>query len=276
MMQTVKIGFIGAGNMAEAIIKGLVNAKLNHNIYIYDHNPERMKILQNQYQVSLSRDIQELMEPVNIVVLAVKPQNFVEALQALKPHYKQQVLLSVAAGIEVQLMEQVLGNASAKIVRSMPNTPASINLGASALFANAHVTAQEKLWVETIMQACGICVWLENETLISSVVALSGSGPAYYFLFLEIMEKVGIEMGLTAEISHKLALQTAVGATSLAHQSNEPPSILRGKVTSPNGTTFEAIRVFQTQGLEEIIRSAMQACFDRNISLSKEISTTLK
>jgi len=265
------IGFIGAGNMAEALIKGVINAgvcKPKH-ILINDIRSDRLELMAKQYGVQAVADSAALANQVDILVLSVKPQNITDVLQAIKGAVKTGTLIiSIAAGIRVDRIAAVLGEMP--IVRVMPNTPALIGEGASALFANP----KAKLMMDRAMKifsAVGKTVIVDNEDLIDAVTAVSGSGPAYFFAMMEEMIKAGQGLGLPAEIAKILVLQTAKGAGILAaerDQQGENPGELRRKVTSPGGTTEAALKVFAAKNFPQLISDALTAARNRSRELS--------
>jgi pyrroline-5-carboxylate reductase len=234
------IGFVGSGNMAEALIKGIITAKVYapQNILVSDIRPERLELLAKEYHVQPADSNAALASKVDILVLSVKPQNMTEALQSIKDALKKDTLvISIAAGIKVANITAVLGDIA--IVRVMPNTPALIGQGASALFAND----KAKPVMEKAM--FGKAVVVDDEGLIDAVTAVSGSGPAYYFLLMEEMIKAAEQLGLPDNVAKELVLQTAKGAALLAtsaDEKGESPAQLRRKVTSPGGTTEAALR----------------------------------
>jgi len=265
------VGFIGAGNMAEALIKGVINAgvcKPKH-IFISDIRSDRLASLTRQYGVQAIANSAALAGQVDVLVLSVKPQNMTEALQAIKGTVKHGTLIiSIAAGIRVAKIAGALGDMP--IVRVMPNTPALIGEGASALFANSKARPMMDRAMK-IFSAVGRTVIVDNEDLIDAVTAVSGSGPACFFLLMEEMIKAGHDLGLPPEIAKILVLQTAKGAGVLAterDQHGESPSELRRKVTSPGGTTEAALKVFAAREFGQIIEQALRAARDRSKELS--------
>jgi pyrroline-5-carboxylate reductase len=203
------------------------------------------------------------------VVLAVKPQILQAVCQEIEPAIKQTraLIISIAAGITESSLANWLGKDTA-IVRTMPNTPAMLQSGATVLHGNANTSPEQKDIAESILRAVGITRWLDTEKQIDVATALSGSGPAYYFLFMEAMTRAGIDMGLSEETAHLLTLQTALGAARMAMESNDLPEELRKKVTSPGGTTEAAINHLQHQHFEDIVSQAMQAAKRRSEELS--------
>jgi pyrroline-5-carboxylate reductase len=266
------IGFVGSGNMAEALIKGIIAAKLYtpENVFISDIRAERLKFLADKYDVTAVENNAELAGKVQTLVLSIKPQNMADALASLKDAIGGETLIiSIAAGIKVAKITAVLGDMA--IVRVMPNTPALIGEGASALFAND----KAKPLLDTAMamfSAVGKAVIVEDEDLIDAVTAVSGSGPAYYFMLMEEMIKAGTELGLPEDVAKDLVLQTAKGAGLLAveaDKNNESPTELRRKVTSPGGTTEAALKAFADGKISELISAAITRARDRGRELSK-------
>jgi pyrroline-5-carboxylate reductase len=267
------LGFIGGGNMAQAIIGGLVaQGYPTAKIWVSDPSQDQLNALQQQWPVQTSTDNNQVASAVEVLLLAVKPQvmkSVTEPLQAAIQRSKP-VVISIAAGIPVASLERWLGPQTA-IVRCMPNTPALVQTGASGLFANSHVTTPQRQQAERIMNAVGISLWVETEALIDAVTAVSGSGPAYYFMMMESMIDAGITQGLSREASTQLTLQTALGAAKMALASDVDPAELRRRVTSPNGTTEQAVLRFQQGGLAELVDQAMTACADRGRAMAEEL-----
>ena len=271
--KTVKtIGFVGSGNMAEALIKGIIAAGIYKPgcIFISDVRLERLKQLTRKYKVKPVKNNSELAKKADIVVLSVKPQNMAEALESIKGTISgKKLVISIAAGVKTSRIANVLGNMA--IVRAMPNTPALIGEGASALFANAKARRMLKK-AKSIFSAVGQVVVVDNEKLIDAVTAISGSGPAYYFLFMEHLMKAAGKLGLPEDIAKNLVLQTAKGAALLAaeaNKNNEEISELRRKVTSPGGTTEAALKIFKQKGIDTIIADATKAAFKKSRELSQ-------
>ena len=275
------IGFIGSGNMAEALIKGIITARRGAtasqraglykpaNILISDIRPERLKQLVKKYKVKPAKDNRELADKADIVVLSVKPQNMTEALESIKDAISgKKLVISIAAGVRTTNIADVLGNVA--IIRAMPNTPALISEGASALFANTKAKPMLEE-AKLIFSAVGKAVVIEDEDLINAVTAVSGSGPAYYFLLMEEMIKAAVELGLPKTVAKDLVLQTAKGAASLAVEADgrgEGPAQLRQKVTSPGGTTEAALKVLAEGKFGPLIEAAVKKARDRSKELS--------
>jgi len=266
-----KIGFLGGGNMAEALINGLIAANIYppQAILVSDVRPERLRLLAEKYAVKTAETNAQLAAAVDTLVLSVKPQNMPEALQSITDAFRNETLvISIAAGVKVADISDVLGDAA--IVRVMPNTPALIGQGASALFANAK--AKPLLTrAQRIFTAVGSAVVVENESLIDAVTAVSGSGPAYYFLLTEEIIKAAVQLGLSQKVAKDLVLQTAKGAALLAAEADkrgESPAQLRKKVTSSGGTTEAALTVFQDNNFADIVAKAVKRANQRSKELS--------
>ncbi len=272
MSQSISIGFIGAGNMASALVGGMIaNGFSPDSLMLTDINQEQLQQIKTQFGVRIADSNHEIIQACEIVVLAVKPQVMQTVISEVAAELKQKkpLLISIAAGITIGSFTKWIGEELA-IVRCMPNTPALLKLGASALFANAKVNEKQKQDAQNILQAVGIIEWLENETQIDAVTALSGSGPAYYFLMMEAMITAGKALGLNEDSAKALTIQTALGAASMAQQSDVDIDELRRRVTSPKGTTEAAINNFMENNFKDIITSAMKAAQQRSIELSQD------
>ncbi len=267
------IGFIGSGNMAEALIKGIINADLctADNILISDIKEDRLRLLTGSYGVAAAETNCEAAEKAGILILSVKPQDMAEVLDSIKDALRPDALvISIAAGIRIATIAAALGDIA--VVRVMPNTGALIGEGASALYANdkAKPVLDKAL---AIFSAVGKAVVVADEDLIDAVTAVSGSGPAYYFLLMEEMIKTAVELGLPADVAKDLVLQTARGAGLLAVEADkagQTPQILRSRVTSPGGTTEAALKVFAQRSFGEIVTAALTAARDRSRRLSAD------
>lgn len=270
-MDKLKISFIGAGNMACSLIGGLIaDGKTATDINITDINTEQLNTLQQHFGVNICQSNVEATEAADILVLAVKPQVLKQVAEEIHDSVqkKQPLVISIAAGIQEKDINRWLGDDVA-IVRTMPNTPSLIQTGASGLYANNKVSSEQRNIAETIMRAVGVAVWVDNEQQMDAVTAISGSGPAYYFLFMEAMQTAGQELGLDAETARLLTLQTAVGATKMALESDDDCATLRQRVTSPGGTTEQALRTFEEGGLRQLIKQAVTAAVKRSQELAK-------
>ncbi|BBB23867.1 pyrroline-5-carboxylate reductase [Isorropodon fossajaponicum endosymbiont JTNG4] len=271
-MQNSLIGFIGAGNMAHAIISGLINNGTKHNqIKISDTNEALLSFRKAEFNLEVFTDNAKLATQCNVIVLAVKPQVLSSVCKDLKDKLTTNTLIiSIAAGVRLRDIERWLGDSQA-IVRTMPNTPALLNQGITGLFANEQVSDKQKSLAENILNSVGECLWVDDEDLLDAITAVSGSGPAYFFLMLESMTKAGAALGLDEAVAQKLSIQTALGASMMASSSEDSPQQLRNKVTSKNGTTQAAIESFQDQDFEMIIAHAMRAAFDRANEIGIEL-----
>lgn len=272
-----KIGFIGSGNMAYSLIGGLTSTGMKgQNIWISDPSTEKMTPIASQFSVNMTNSNIELVQSVDIIILAVKPQQLAQVCTEIAASVTKTrpLVISIAAGvlskdIESWLNENQDKQSSLALVRCMPNTPALVQSGATALFANKQVSHEQKTLAESILRAAGLTLWLENESDMDAVTALSGSGPAYFFLVIDAMEKAGIQLGLTEKTAHLLAIQTAFGASKMALESNDSPETLRKKVTSPGGTTEKAIGILQDGQLEALFAKALEGARDRSIELAQ-------
>jgi pyrroline-5-carboxylate reductase len=271
-IQVDTIGFVGSGNMAEALVKGIIAAKIYapENIFVSDIRLERLELFAGKYGVMAVENNAELAGISKTLVLSIKPQNMADALESIKDAAGGiELVISIAAGIKIAKISAVLGDKA--IIRVMPNTPALIGEGASALYANEKARPLLDNAME-IFSAVGKAVVVEDEDLIDAVTAVSGSGPAYYFLLMEEMVKAGVQLDLPQDVATDLVLQTAKGAGLLAVEADkngENPAELRRKVTSPGGTTEAALKVFAKGKISELISSAITAARDRGRELSK-------
>ncbi len=269
------LGFIGAGNMASAIIGGLLaKGYPAESIWASDPSAEKLQQMQADWGIRTSVDNQQVAADAEVLVLAVKPQvlgEVAKGLQAVASTNKP-LIISIAAGIMVDSLERWLGDDTA-VVRCMPNTPALVQTGASGLYGNANVSAEQKQQAEQILDAVGIALWVEQESLLDAVTAVSGSGPAYYFLVMEAMIAAGVKLGLDTETSTRLTLQTAIGAAKMAVASDVDVAELRRRVTSPNGTTEKAIEAFEAGDIRDLFDQAMIACAERSKSLAVELGS---
>ncbi len=270
-MNTQKIGFIGGGNMASSLISGLIaSGHAPELIWVSDINADTRNNLAGSLNVNVTENNDQVINTVDVVVLAVKPQALAAVATSLAPlvQQRQTLVVSIAAGISQHSLSQWLG-ADAAIVRCMPNTPALVLTGATALHANAKVNAEQRDLAESILRAVGIALWVDDESELDAVTAVSGSGPAYYFLLMEAMEKTAVELGLNEQTARLLVQQTALGAAKIALESSESPEQLRQRVTSPGGTTQRAIETFNQGGFTELVAKALHAARDRSIEMSK-------
>ena len=273
MKNTATIGFIGAGNMASAIISGLINTGFSaDNIKVSDTNEALLSLRKQTFNLEAFTDNLALARCCDVVVLAVKPQVLASVCRSLQTSLNTNTLIiSIAAGIHAHDIDRWLGGKKA-IVRTMPNTPALLNQGVTGMFANNLVSDAQKQLATNILGCVGQTLWVAEETMLDAVTALSGSGPAYFFLMIESMSKAGVALGLDKKTAQMLSVKTALGASMMADASDESPKELRANVTSPNGTTQAAIESFQDQNFDIVVAHAMRAAFDRAGQLATELS----
>jgi pyrroline-5-carboxylate reductase len=270
-MATRTITFIGGGNMASSLIGGLIADGVRPDtLWVSDPDEERLRYLGECFGVHTTRDNREAAAHGDTVVFAVKPQVMAAAVRAVADELKgrEPLVISIAAGVREPDVRRWLGYEAA-IVRVMPNTPALLRSGASALYANPDVLPAQRSRAESILRAVGVTVWLDDEDLLDAVTALSGSGPAYFFLLMEVLEKGGHELGLPRESARLLTLQTAMGAAKMALESADDPATLRARVTSPGGTTERAVQTLLEGGFERLLFEALRAARDRSVELGR-------
>ncbi len=259
--------------MAASLITGLIESGHSpKQIWVSDINPETLQRLAAKLQVNVTDNNETVISESDVVVFAVKPQVLCEVAKntAASIQRTTALVVSIAAGISQQSLSQWLGQ-EVPIVRCMPNTPALVLTGATALHANGKVNGEQKDLAENILRAVGVTLWVDNECELDAVTAVSGSGPAYYFLLMEAMEKAAQELGLSEHTARLLVQQTALGAAKIALESAESPEQLRARVTSPGGTTQQAIEVFLQGEFITLVSRAMHAARDRAVEMSKEL-----
>ena len=274
VLDNKKISFIGGGNMAQALISGLISCGVKPSlITVADPNSEAREQLaaKGLNTVDPTADAKAAVIGADIVVLAVKPQVMKAVVSGFADVLDKQLVISVAAGLSTALLSNMLGGYS-NIVRAMPNTPAMIQMGATGLYGTDDISAEQKQLATAVMQASGLVMWVDNEEHMHAVTAVSGSAPAYMFYFIESMVDGAVALGLDKEQASALAMQTMLGSAKMALGSEDAPSELRRKVTSPNGTTQAAIESMQANDISRQIVEAMQACYDRSQALSEEMS----
>lgn len=273
-MKDMKLTFIGGGNMASSLIGGLVADHFDPgHIHVSDKLENQREGLAARYGVMTSEDNVTAAEGANVVVLAVKPQQLKSVADELKPVIQQgrPLVVSIVAGVRSGDIEQWLGG-NVAVVRTMPNTPAMVQSGATALYANSQVTDDQRDMAESILRAVGMTLWVEEESLLDAVTALSGSGPAYFFRIMEAMEVAGVDLGLSQEAAHLLTLQTALGAARMALESEESVATLRERVTSPGGTTEKGLQVLNENNIDRLFSDVLKAARDRSAELAKIFS----
>ena len=266
-----RIAFVGAGNMATSLIGGLIaRAVPAENITASEPFAEQRERIAREHGIAVFEDNAAAVAGADIVVLAVKPQVMKDVCLALAPALPADALIvSIAAGIPCASLARWLGDKA--IVRCMPNTPALLHQGASGLYANARTSEAQREQADALLSAVGLVLWLDEEQQIDAVTAVSGSGPAYFFLLMEAMTAAGERLGLSAETASLLARQTALGAARMALVSDVEPAELRRRVTSPKGTTEAAINAFQAGGFEALVEKALQAAAHRSAELAEQL-----
>lgn len=272
-MSSTTIAFIGGGNMATSLIGGLIQKGYPAtSILACDPSDEQREKLRRSVPQGDALGLYPDAENANtadVVVLAVKPQILKGVAKDLAPHLKPEAMvISIAAGISMRSLQDWLGQHA--IVRCMPNTPSLIQKGASGLYANGLTSKMQKSLAEDILGAVGIVEWVDSDEAINTVTAVSGSGPAYFFYFMELMAKAAADMGLPQEAAEKLAIQTCLGAGTLASESSDSLGELREKVTSRGGTTFAALESFRRDDLQQVVSNAMRDCAQRAAEMAKE------
>jgi len=268
------IAFIGGGNMAAGLISGLIaNGHEAGTIFVSEPDSETAAALAARFGIQLAEDNDHAVSCADVVILAIKPQVMKAVTTELSAavQNKQPLVISIAAGIREQALQKWLGG-SVSLVRVLPNTPAMIQSGATALHSGSQLTDEQHNLAESIMRAVGLIQWIDDEAQMDAVTALSGSGPAYFFLVMEIMEQAATELGLSTETARLLTLQTALGASRLALESPESTAVLRQRVTSPGGTTERAIQTLEQGKIREVFTDALRQATER----SKELSTMME
>lgn len=272
MIDIRRLAFVGGGNMAAALIGGLIRRGLpSERIAVADPSAEQLQRLVREYGIKTAADNAAAAQGAEVVVLAVKPQQMRAVALGLAPHLAtvKPLLMSVAAGIPHAALARWFGG-GIPVVRTMPNRPALNGFGATGLYAPASVGAAHRALAESIMGAVSATVWVEHESQMDTVTALSGSGPAYFFLFMEALEAAAHERGLPNDVAHKLTLETAFGAAQMARQSGGSLALLREQVTSQGGTTSAALAVLNAAGLHAIVAHAVAAADRRSAELAAE------
>ena len=263
------IGFIGGGNMASAIIGGLIKRQVPAETFeVVEPFAEARERLQHDFGIAARAEASAALDRCAVLVWAVKPQTFAQAAKAVRGLAPDALHLSVAAGIPSDSIARWLG--TERVVRAMPNTPALVGQGMTGLFARPAVAPEERKRVEQVLEATGELLWVDAESALDAVTAVSGSGPAYVFYFIEAMTEAGIELGLTPEQAHRLAVGTFSGASTLARDAHEPPAVLRERVTSKGGTTHAAISAMEADEVRTRFKAAIRAAHRRAGELAQE------
>ncbi len=268
----MNITFIGGGNMASALIGGLLQqGYAAKQLHVIEINAESREKIKDAFGVSVLPDFASGAIDSDVILLAVKPQQLFELTQRLAPFLSDQLIISIAAGIRTLDIIRWLGGYQ-RVVRAMPNTPSLVRSGVTGLYATPAISEQDKKNAESILTAVGSILWVEKEEMLHAVTAISGSGPAYIFYFIESMQQAGIELGLTVAQARQLSLQTFVGASKLASVSDEDVAVLRSRVTSKGGTTEQAIQAMEKNDIKCKIIAAIHAASQRSHEMSDELS----
>jgi len=265
------VGFIGAGNMARALAGGLIqNGWEKSRLVMADPDPGQRQGAEQALGIATHGDNTIVAAKADILVLAVKPQVLAEVSRNIRAavQTKRPLVISIAAGVRLNDLAHWLGS-DLPIVRVMPNTAALIGSGASGMYANKHVSDEQRNEAESILRAVGVAIWVDDESLMDVVTAVSGSGPAYFFLAMEALEEAAVDAGLPAAQARLLALETAFGAAKMALEGHEEPALLRQRVTSPGGTTEQAVRVLEERGIRRMFRDAVSAAIQRADELAR-------
>ncbi|MEY2863946.1 MAG: hypothetical protein RLY58_1653 [Pseudomonadota bacterium] len=265
-----RIAFIGGGNMAQAMIGGLLSKDIKTSRMIVSEPVEHLRQTLAKRGLQVTENNRAAVVEADVVVLAVKPQMMKAVLADLQDVIGGRLVLSIAAGLTVETLSKMLGGYD-RIVRVMPNTPALVQTGASGLYAGAGVSAADRAQAAAVMGATGLVIWVEDEAHMHAVTAVSGSGPAYFFYWMEAMIRAGQDMGLDEKTARALTLQTALGAAQMAITSGEHPAQLRRNVTSPNGTTQAALDCMNDLSVDAHVVQALHAAAERSRTLSIEL-----
>ncbi len=268
------IGFIGGGNMAQALIGGLISRSLPATRITVSDPLEKIRQSLQEKDVCVTDDNAVAIKDADIVVLAVKPQVLAPLLKSLHGQFSDKLIISIVAGVEIQTIADLTG--TERIVRVMPNTPALVQTGAHGIYATDVVGTKDRELASQVLSATGLTLWVNTEAQIDAVTAVSGSGPAYFFYMMESMIRAGKNMGLDEKVATALTLQTALGAAQMAITSSSTPAELRKNVTSPNGTTQAALEVFDRAQISQNIQAALAAAQKRSQELAQELSDSSK
>lgn len=261
------IGFIGCGNMGKAMVEGIMKASLvdGEHMIVANQHPEKLKQLSDTYDFYIS-DNKTVAQHADVLFLAIKPYMFKTVIEEIKDEIKDEaIVVSIAAGIEMDDLKTMF-NREVKLVRAMPNTPAMVQAGMSAIVFDELISTQEKEYITTIFESFGECIEIK-ENMMSAVVALSGSSPAYFFMMIEAMGDEGVKEGMNRQDAYRFAAQAMLGSAKMVLETNMHPAILKDMVTSPKGTTIEAVMTLEENGFRSAIMQAMKACADKNRSM---------
>lgn len=275
ILNTLRFGFIGGGNMASAMVLGLLRSDIGaQSITVIERNLHAQQALHNKVKAISTSTVRIMPAPdrqlleCDVIILAVKPQQFHEMVQQIKPFIQQQLLISVAAGIRLLDLQRWFDGYT-RMVRAMPNTPALIGQGMTGLISSVDLSSRDREIATALAQAIGKSIWVQDDAALDAVTAISGSGPAYVFYFIEAMQEVAQNLGLTQEQGKYLATATFIGAAELAQMADDSPAQLRQQVTSPGGTTFAALEVLNQHHVNESFKQAMLAAAARSKEMSQ-------
>lgn len=264
-----KIGFIGSGNMARSIIGGLIEDGIPpSNIHASDICDKTLSSISEEFSISTTKDNDEVISNCDVILLSVKPQIMKQVVETISITGTEKLVISIAAGIKEESLSKWLGGDLA-IIRTMPNTPSLVRTGATGAYCNKNVSSAQKDICDKILSAIGITCWVDKEETLDLITAVSGSGPAYYFLVMEAMENAAVELGLPKEIANNLVIQTALGAAKIASSESETPKELRARVTSPNGTTEKGIQALEDGNIRDTFANAIKAAAIRSKELGE-------
>ncbi|WP_144821331.1 pyrroline-5-carboxylate reductase [Marinobacter piscensis] len=274
MSKSPTISFIGAGNMASAIIGGMLDSGFQASrIWASAPNDAHLQSIRKRFGISVTTDNRYCAQQADVIVLAVKPQIMADVCRDIAPiaQNTRPLVVSIAAGLGADTINEWLGG-DLPIVRVMPNTPSLVGKGAAGLFASDSVSGAQKTMIQSVFEGIGAAVWVDDESLLHGVTALSGSGPAYFFLMLESLEAAAADAGLNPETARELAIQTMAGAAEMAARSDHDPAQLKKNVMSPGGTTEQAINTFEDGGLRDLVQKAYSAAYTRSEEMAKELA----
>jgi len=263
------IGIIGAGNMGEALIRGLLRAQLvrPYEIIASGRTKKKLNRLEKEYGIHTTLDNLQVVDSTDTVIIAVKPQNMEDLFRQIKPHmYHKHLVISIAAGIDMKRLRKGLGQ-KPRLIRTMPNLPALADEGVTAIYTNSRLPERYRRFAHQIFQAVGTTVDLRNENLMDAITAFSGTGPAYFFAMMEGLRNAGIRLGLPRKLADDLMRQTVTGAAAIVDQTRRSPEDLRAAVTSEKGTTWAAMNVFEEHGFWKIMEKAVRAAAKRSQEL---------
>ena len=275
MLKSKTIGFIGGGNMAEAMIRGLVSTSVidSKNLYVSDPVNEKLEKLKTDYKINVAKDNIELVQNCDIIVLAVKPQSVNEVINGIHDQVTaKKLVISILAGVPINRMEELLqlgANKKVGVIRTMPNTPSLVQSGVTALSPSKNVSETDLQFAKEIFEAIGKTV-VVPESHIDAVTGLSGSGPAYIFMIIEALSDAGVKMGLSRQVADVLTIQTMIGSAKLALESGLHPGELKNMVTSPGGTTISGLHALEEGGLRTTLMNAVEAATKRSIELGQQ------